>query len=158
MPTLNPKRVLTPLGKRTLIQDLTREDFTGMFGGALVFPLVACDVDPVTNALISPTKGVTGLQTGVALGMLVGAFETSPGKPYCQSDVLTWTLATPTGPQTVVGLCIAAGPDLATALAYLEFDDAVTLDENGEKLRAFVEWGFDGDTFYILPRHVPAGM
>lgn len=158
MPITNPKRMLTTKGMKALLNSLDMVADDGPFKGAKCFAVVAAAVAPNGRELTSVTVGVEGLQTGANLVLLGEPLSSQWGKVYKISTIITNTVASPTGAQTVVGILIGSDTTIANALAYLELEEPVTIDEDGEAIRYSVEFGFNGQAFYVVPRVLADGV
>lgn len=158
MPILNPKRILTRKGMTALLNALTDDEAGAVFFEVVAKPVLAADISPDDLTINSVTPGTFGLQTAVSMPGTQGTFLSSSGKVYTATDIFSFTVTTPTESQTIVGILISTDGTAANALAYVELEEPVTLDEDGEILALMMEFGFDGQTFYIVPRVMPIGQ
>jgi hypothetical protein len=157
MPLLNPKRILTPNGKAALLAVMMGDAVNGPFFEAQSHAVVDVEIEALTDEITSRTLGTHGLQTNRPLGDVVAVLTSSAGKVYAYTDPITYSVTSPTGSQAVKGILLSTDGTAAGALAYLELDDEVVLDQTGEGVIVSVEFGFDGQSFYIVPRVLPLG-
>lgn len=154
---LNPKRVLTRAGKTIVLAGLNTDDPQSLLFEQKAFAVLDVVIDPINDNVTEVTAGLRGLQTGQMIGGQSGVFSNGTGKVFSACPTLVFSLTSAGEAQTVKGLLI--GPDTvpANALAYLELDEPVTLDEQSEALTCCIEVGFDRMTWYIRPRVLPVG-
>lgn len=158
MPILNPRRVLTRSLQEGVLAALWSPTLPGPLSTAKVFAVTAATISADTRTVESVTLGVQGLQTGRDFGQFGDAAESQTGKVYGATEPLLFATVNPTAAQTVIGVMVGPDNNPANAQAFLEFDEAVTFDENTEKTYVCIEAGFDGQEFYMVPRVMPLGM
>ena len=154
---LNPKRILTKLGKQSLLESFSGADAQILFTGRHMALITSVTVDPREENLsdiVLPT-GTFGAFFAIEEQ---SAFAVSgSGKMYVTSGLSSWVKGAAEAPVTVVGVAIFQTAALTYPLCYLELDEAKTYDELNETIELRVEIGFDGHKFYIEPRVMPTG-
>lgn len=157
MPILNPRRMLTRLGRSYFLTCLQQTSPEGWADGLKAYPVQAIEIDPDDTLITSATIGTDGLQTGFTVTLADPVTNSSSGKIYRVSSLIEAKLSTGSAAQTIIGVMLGTSNSTNTAIGFLEFDEPITVDQMGEGLLFAVELGFDGQTFYVRPRVLPAG-
>jgi hypothetical protein len=155
---LNPKRILTEEGMRRILGALQHAPAPGPLGGFYAYAVLSATLSPDQRKLTAVTMGTDNLEVPQELTLSVPVHTSEAGKTYRASGVISFEVSSPTGPQTIVGIMVSNSDTYEDAVAYLELDQPVTLDADGEFLSIAIEFGFDGQTFYVMPRVLPIGM
>lgn len=157
MPVLNPKRLLTMGGQMTLLARLVGAEIDGPFHNLKLWLVSAAEVSPDTRTITDLTLAGRGLAPGVVMTMAAAGVVSDTGKAYRTSQVVTATADDDPDPVTVVGVLLGSDGTKETAMAYAQLDDPITVDEEGERIVFALEFGFDGQDFYVAPRVLPMG-
>lgn len=157
MSVLDPKKVITREGMKHILSKFQGTGIAGAFKDVKAWALVSATVAFDDRSIESGEVGVDGLEEGLPVALGVPVIESNTGKIYRLSGVLKHEVATPTGSQTVVGIMLGETAAVEDAYAYLQLGDPVTLDADGESVQYAIEIGFDGQSFYIEVRVLPAG-
>jgi len=157
MSIINPHRLLTKAGMTRLLASIDGSLLGGYWNEADVSLVKAAEVAPDGKSILSRELGETGLETPVTLTMGTVVRESEAGKVYLPSTAMTWTAAAVTGPQTIVGVLFGLANTAADSWGYCQFDDPIVIDEDGEVITLYLEFGFDGQSFYVTPRIVEFG-
>lgn len=158
MPILNPRRMLTTKAMRSLLTSATNETENGFLYEAKAILVTACEINASNNEIISATAAGAGMGAGQTLTFGSYTPMSAGGKIYSVSNVVGPVSSGVGGAQTIIGIVLTVLNLAADMLAFLEFDDPITVDENGESIQFAIEAGFDGQKFYVRERVLPAGM
>lgn len=158
MPISNPRRALTTRGKDQFLLTHLDAPVTSEFFQAKAYLVQAADIAALTQDVTAVTLGTFGLATGTSIGPWVGPVTSGVGKRYIRSAVIVNGPNTVTAGQTIIGVMVGMDETVGNALAFLEFDDPVELNENGEKVVFAIEIGFDQQALYIVPRVMEVGQ
>lgn len=155
---LNPKRVWSDLGLQRL--------FTAMTTAASSGPLVAASARLVTAVGVAdngkPPEGVVaadqGFGTAVPLGVFPLMVAGAIGTIYTHSPPLVFTGVAVLTAQTIVGVVLEPTASAGDYIAYLEFDNSVTVTEAGQNVVLLIEVGYNANGLYLKPRVMPLGV
>lgn len=157
MPILNPRRIVTKIGKVAILSQMDGLAIAGAFEGYSAYLVTAFEIQPITDDVLSMTLAGFGLGAPQEITPFTDPVSSVANKTYIASPVLTFTAVAITEAQVCIGVAIGDEAEVGNMTAFLEFDDPITLDENGETLTLAVEIGFAGQTFYLAPRVLPLG-
>lgn len=158
MSVLNPKRILTPLGKSTILSKLYAASGGGALTGTLAYLVTAVTVGSDGSTIEDVTLATNGMEVASEVTMSSAVMISDTGKTYQCSETITNTMTSPALEQTIIGVLLSEDGEASTAYAYLELEDPRTVDQVGENFVYAVEFGFDGQDFYLAPRVLPAGV
>lgn len=153
----SPRRVLTPKGKKALLDSLMADGIDGFLYLKQARLVNAVTINVLTDEIEAVTVAGEGVGTGVTLELFTAVATYDSGKVAGASLVLAGIHGAGNTPVTVTGVMIGTDATKENALVYLDFDAPVTLDEPAEAIQYAIEWGFDGQTFYVVPRVLPIG-
>ena len=157
MPILNPRRILTRHGREQFLMAMSGADNPGVLEGLKVFAVTSVTVASDNSTLSDAVAAADGAGTARTVGEWSDSMMSASGKIFRSSDLLSFAVTTTAITQDVIGVVLAETNLTTGVMGFLEFDDPITLDENGELFQMSVEVGFDGQTFYLVPRILPLG-
>lgn len=154
---INPKRILTQLGINALLNSGATDGGSGPLALTSAHLLTAVTVDPGDRVVSAYTKAVEGMGAAVPLGTFSDPVTSDSGNTYVASELLEWTAAGVTGSQAVIGVMVSLTSTIGDIQAFLEFDEPVVVDENGETIEMKIEFGYGVSGLYLVPRLIALG-
>ena len=157
MPGQNLVRVLTRAGKKAILKALVTVPAAAYLSGLQLKLVTAIELSAGNDEITSKEWAVGGLGSSYAAQFSTLQQTSGSGKTYCRSMAQNFAQSAGQPTQTVIGVVMYESGTPDVDIAYLEFDEPVEVDETGETVVMCVEAGFDGQSFYMLPRVLPLG-
>lgn len=155
--SLNANIMQTVAGQKVILTALKATLGPLLAANTKVSLLQAINVATDGRSYSGEISGTDGLDDSPAVTAWAAPVVSESGKVYMHSNMMTFTLTAPTGPQTIIGAFVTNEDTLTANFAYHSFETPVTVDENGETINVILEVGFDGNELYFYPRLVPLG-
>ena len=158
MSILNPRRLMTKSGRSNFLTSLVQMGADGFGTTFKIKPVLSVNVTPGDESLTDVVYGSDGLDVTKTVDLTETVSQSPTGKVYFAFPLQTWTLGADPEPQTVIGFVFGGAGNTSVDDGFVELDEPIALDEQGETLKATIEFGFDGQQFYVTPRVLPIGV
>lgn len=155
---LNPVRTWTKAGREKVLEAMGQLTGPGPLAAARAFLVTAVTLNSAKDDVNDFTAGTQGLEVSVPVEGWSAPIKSESLKTYSYCGPMNYAVGPVTIPMAIVGLVIVKTGALTVALAYLQFDSPIHIDQEGENVVLSVEVGFDGPNQYLMARVLPLGQ